>query len=296
MRLGKHLIDCHLCPRECGVDRRQKTGVCGVGYLPKVSNIVLHRGEEPPISGENGAGAVFFSGCPMKCVYCQNMGFSQRGIGQEIELDELIHAFRVLEREGAHTLDLVTPTPHLPWIVEALEKLEREGFSLPVVYNTSSYERVETLRQLEGLVDIYLADLRYVDSSYGSRYSKVPDYWEVAQKAIIEMYRQVGPYKEEKRKGLIIRILVLPNNVSGHERALEFVAHQLDPATPVALMSQYLPHFGARNDPLIGRKITAEEYEKAVEKMVKLGLDGWYQTDEVERVTARGVNWKLMKD
>lgn len=296
MRLGKYLTDCRLCPRECGVDRRQKTGICGVGYLPKVSNIVLHKGEEPPISGKDGAGTVFFSGCPMKCVYCQNMGFSQRGVGREIELDELIHAFKVLEQEGAYTLDLVTPTPHLPWIVEALEKLEKESFSLPVVYNTSSYEKVETLRQLEGLVDIYLADIRYTDSGYGLMYSKVPDYWESAKKAIFEMYRQVGPYREDMRKGLIIRILVLPNNVSGHERALEFVAYQLDPSVPVSLMSQYLPHFEAKRDPLIGRKITVDEYEKALEKMLELGLEGWYQTDEVERVTARGVNWRLVED
>ncbi|MDI3517482.1 MAG: putative pyruvate formate lyase activating enzyme [Thermotogota bacterium] len=293
MKLGHHLKECSLCPRECKVDRRTTSGVCGVGYFPKISNIVLHKGEEPPISGENGAGAVFFSGCPMKCIYCQNMGFSQKGIGKEIKLDDLIHAFRVLEKEKAHTLDLVTPTPHLPWIVEALDSLKNEGFSLPVVYNTSSYEKVDILRELEGLVDIYLADIRYTDSSYGLRYSKVPDYWEVARKAIFEMYRQVGPYRDNKRKGLIIRILVLPNNVSGHEKALEFIAHQLDPSVPVALMSQYLPHFEAKKDPLIGRKITTEEYEKAIEMMLQLGLDGWYQTDEVERVTARGVDWLL---
>ncbi|MFN3328861.1 MAG: radical SAM protein, partial [Fervidobacterium pennivorans] len=143
----------------------------------------------------------------------------------------------------------------------------------------------------EGYVDIYLADIRYTNNEYGKRYSKVPDYWDVARRAIAEMYRQVGPFDEQRMKGLIIRILVLPNNVSGHEKALEFVA-ELDKRIPVALMSQYIPHFGAKNDPLIGRKITKQEYESALDKLIELDLDGWMQLDEKERVTTAPLDWR----
>ncbi|MFN6991651.1 MAG: radical SAM protein [Fervidobacterium sp.] len=288
------LTQCILCPRLCKTDRRIRSGICGVGYLPKVSNIVLHKGEEPPLSGENGAGAVFFSGCPMKCIYCQNMGFSQRGIGFEITLEELVYAFIEVQKAGAKTLDLVTPTPHIPWIIKALDIAKKQGFSLPVVCNTSSYERVEVIRALDGYVDIYLADIRYTDDSIGMKYSKVPDYWTMAQQSILEMYKQVGPFREDKMKGLIIRILVLPNNVSGHEKALQFIA-SIDKTIPVALMSQYIPHFSAKKDNLIGRKITKEEYERALDKLIELDLDGWMQLDEKERVTTFPVNWKLLK-
>ncbi|PHJ13000.1 radical SAM protein [Fervidobacterium sp. SC_NGM5_G05] len=288
------LNECTLCPRMCKVDRREKIGVCTVGYLPKVSNIVLHKGEEPPLSGENGAGAVFFSGCPMKCIYCQNMGFSQKGVGFEITLEELANAFLKVQQAGAKTLDLVTPTPHIPWILMALDIAKENGFNLPVVYNTSSYERVEILKELSGYVDIYLADIRYTDNAYGLRYSKVENYWDIAQKAIEEMYNQVGPFDEEKMKGLIIRILVMPNKVSGHEKALEFIAN-LDKRIPVALMSQYIPHFGAKNDTLIGRKITKKEYEDALDKLIELDLDGWMQLDEKERVTTFPIDWRCEK-
>lgn len=285
------LESCTLCPRMCQVDRRTTKGICGVGYLPKVSNIVLHKGEEPPLSGENGAGAVFFSGCQMKCIYCQNMGFSQKGVGFEISAEELACAFLRVQEAGAQTLDLVTPTPHIPWIVKALDIARERGFKLPAVYNTSSYERVEVIKALEGYVDIYLADIRYTDNSYGMQYSKVPDYWDVTQKAIREMYRQVGPFDEEKMRGLIVRILVLPNNVSGHDRALEFIA-SLDKKISVALMSQYIPHFGAKQDELINRKITKDEYESALDKLIELDLDGWMQLDEKERVTTFPVDWR----
>ncbi len=288
------LNECTLCPRMCKIDRRKKIGVCTVGYLPKVSNIVLHMGEEPPLSGENGAGAVFFSGCPMKCIYCQNMGFSQKGVGFEITSEELVNAFLKVQQAGAKTLDLVTPTPHIPWIVVALDIAKENGFNLPVVYNTSSYERVEILKELSGYVDIYLADIRYTDNTYGLKYSKVENYWDIAQKAIEEMYNQVGPFDEEKMKGLIIRILVMPNNISGHEKALEFVAN-LDKRIPVALMSQYIPLFGAKNDTSIGRKITKEEYEDALDKLIELDLDGWMQLDEKERVTTSPIDWRRAK-
>ncbi len=287
----KILSNCKLCPHNCGVDRSIYNGFCGVGYLPKLSNIVLHKGEEPPLSGETGAGAVFFSGCQMKCIYCQNMGFSQKGIGIEITVEELANAFLKVQKAGAKTLDLVTPTPHIPWIIKALDLAKKEGFNLPVVYNTSSYEKVEIIKELDGYVDIYLADIRYTDDEMAKRYSKVKNYWKTAKEAIKAMYEQVGAFDEKKIKGLIIRILVLPNNVSGHFEALEFIA-SLDKKIPISLMSQYIPHFGAKDDELIGRKITKKEYENALDYLIALDLDGWMQLDEKNRLTTLPIEWR----
>ncbi|MBO8160418.1 MAG: radical SAM protein [Thermosipho sp. (in: Bacteria)] len=285
------LEKCMLCPRKCGVNRYKNKGICGVKDKILISNILLHKGEEPPISGKNGAGIVFFSGCPMKCIYCQNMGFSQRGLGIEITVKELANAFILLQENGAHTLDLVTPSPHALHIIEALKIAKEMGLKIPVVYNTSSYENVETLKLFEDYVDIYLADIRYTNSYYGEKYSKVTNYWEIAQEAIKEMYRQVGPYNNKTRKGLIVRILILPNKVSGHFEALRFIA-ELDSRIPVSLMSQYMPVFGAKNDELIGRKITNAEYLEAIEYMELLGLNGWIQTNEKDKLTTKAVKWR----
>ncbi len=271
------------------MNRYHKTGKCKVGALAKVMNVVLHFGEEPPISGENGAGTIFFSGCNLRCVYCQNMNFSQLARGVEITSGELAEIFLDLQYHGAETLNLVTPTPHLPSIVQALEIARQKGLNLPVVFNTSSYESVETLKLLEGIVDIYLADLKYGDDQSGYIYSGVRDYYTVATQALIEMHRQVGAFKEGGKKGLIVRHLVLPNDVGGTQRVMDFVFYSLSPLVPISLMSQYNPLFGARTDPLIARKITKEEYEKAIERAVELNMFGWIQTDEKKRVTAKPV-------
>ena len=288
--LKKHLKKCRLCPIECSIDRYKNRGFCGVGEKIKLTNAILHFGEEPPISGNEGAGTVFFSGCSMRCIYCQNMGFSQKGIGVEISTEDLSFIFLELQKAGARTLDLVTPTPHVPSILEALYTSIPKGFKLPFVYNTSGYEKVETLKLLKGIVDIYLADIRYTSDEIGLKYSKVPNYWSTTQKALKEMFNQVGPFKEDKMKGLIIRLLVLPNNVSGTFKALEFIANELSVEIPIAIMSQYIPLFEAKKDSLIGRKITYEEYEKILNYADLLGFEnGWYQTDEVERVSAKAV-------
>lgn len=271
------------------MNRYHETGKCKVGAQAKVMNVVLHLGEEPPISGENGAGTIFFSGCNLRCVYCQNMNFSQLAKGVEITSGELAEIFLDLQYHGAETLNLVTPTPHLLSIVQALEIAKQKGLNLPVVFNTSSYESVETLKLLEGIVDIYLADLKYGDDQAGYIYSLVKDYYTVATRALMEMHRQVGAFKEERKKGLIVRHLVLPNDVGGTQRVMDFVFYSLSPLVPISLMSQYNPLFGARTDPLIARKITKEEYETAIERAVELNMVGWIQTDEKKRVTAKPV-------
>ncbi len=217
------------------------------------------------------------------------MNFSQLANGVEITSQELAEIFLDLQNHGAETLNLVTPTPHILSIVEALEIASEKGFSLPVVYNTSSYESVETLKLLDGIVDVYLADLKYADDESGYIYSGVKDYYTVATKALIEMHRQVGAFKEDSKKGLIVRHLVLPNNVGGTQKVLDFVFYSLSPTVPISLMSQYNPLFNARFDKLIARKLTKEEYEVSVQRALQLGMNGWIQTDEKKRVTAKPI-------
>ena len=287
--LWENLRECRLCPKKCGVNRYREVGFCGLYALPKISNAVLHFGEEPPISGKGGAGTIFFSGCNMRCVYCQNMGFSQRGVGTEIRVDDLAEIFLIFQERGAKTLNLVTPTPHLPFIVSALKIAIKEGLELPIVYNTSGYEDPEILKFLEDIVDIYLSDVRYSNNEASLKYSKTPNYWSVVQKATIEMFRQVGPFNEEKMKGLIIRILVLPGNVVDYSEVFSFLS-SLSTRIPLSIMSQYIPHFDARKFPEINRKLRQEEYEKILKLAEEFGfIEGWYQSEEKERVTAKGV-------
>ncbi|PLV58706.1 radical SAM protein [Thermotoga sp. KOL6] len=287
--LWENLKKCTLCPRMCGINRYEKTGFCGLGDRPKISNAVLHFGEEPPISGKGGAGTIFFSGCNMKCVYCQNMGFSQMGVGTEIDVEDLADIFLILQEHGAQTLNLVTPTPQLPFIISALRISLSKGLKIPIVYNTSGYENPETLKLLDSIVDIYLADLRYSNDFSSQKYSKTPNYWTIAQKAVIEMFRQVGAFNEEKMKGLIVRILILPGKVVDYREFFSFLS-TLSTRIPLSLMSQYLPHFDAKKFPEINRRVHQTEYEEVLEMAEEFGfVEGWYQSEEKERVTARGV-------
>lgn len=287
--LWSNLSSCRLCPRECGVNRYHQKGFCGVGPLPKLSNAILHLGEEPPLVGEKGAGAVFFSGCTMRCVYCQNMGFSQKGVGVEVSVEDLAEFFIILQEEGATTLDLVTPTPHLPFIISALRMALEKGFNLPVVYNTSGYEKLETLALLEGVVDVYLTDARYTDEEASGKYSLTPDYWKVTQKAIIEMHRQVGPFREDRMEGVIVRILVLPNRVVNYKEIFGFLS-SLSTSIPVSIMLQYIPHFGAKEFPEINRRVNDDEYEEVLELAFEFGFtEGWYQLKQKRNLSTRGV-------
>jgi putative pyruvate formate lyase activating enzyme len=273
----KTIEDCTMCARNCHVNRLLQKGFCGQSIKAKISNALLHFGEEPPLVGEGGAGAVFFSGCGMRCVYCQNFAFSHLNHGKEVNDDELAEIFISLQKAGAKTLDLVTPEPHLRAIISALLMALKKGFSLPIVFNTSSYVNTETLKNLEGIVDIYLADIRYTNDEFSSKYSAAPNYWEITKKALREMYRQVGSFKAEKMRGLIVRHLILPNGISGTRKAMEFVVEELSASVPISLMSQYFPVYKAREISELNRKITKKEYEDALEVIEKYGLNGWYQ-------------------
>ena len=219
---------CTICPRRCGVNRlNNEEGFCKIGKQPKVYSFMPHQGEEPPLSGQNGSGTIFFSACNMRCVYCQNYEFSQLLEGKFVSTEELANIMLQLQLIGCHNINLVTPTHIMPYILKALSYAASKGLSLPLVYNTSGYESPEIIALLDGIIDVYLADMRYADEDAASRYSSAPDYPHYNQKSIQEMHRQVGTVKTDNDgiilKGLIIRHLVLPNAISGTEKIMRFI-------------------------------------------------------------------------
>ena len=220
------LKECRLCPRNCGVNRYENVGVCGASNKLKVSHYSLHHWEEPVISGENGSGTIFFSHCNLKCIFCQNKKISTLGYGKEISGKRLESIMLELQEVGAHNINLVTPTHFVPQIVRVLKRVKKNSLKIPVVYNTSSYENVETINMLDGLVDIYLADLKYFDNELGCNYSNCDNYFEVASKAIDEMYKQVGnPIIENElmKKGIIVRILLLPGHKEDAKKIIKYL-------------------------------------------------------------------------
>jgi putative pyruvate formate lyase activating enzyme len=278
------LDPCELCPHRCGVNRLDgEHGICRMGALPKVSSWNLHIWEEPPVSGTRGSGTIFFSGCTGRCRFCQNYPISQLGYGQEVNIERLAGMLLELQRKGAHNVNFVTPTHFMPHILAALPHAIRGGFRLPLVYNTSGYERVEALRLLDGVIDIWLPDAKYADDAVARRLSGFKDYVESNRAALREIYRQVGDelLLDEKGlavRGLIIRHMVLPEGLAGTAEVLHWIAENLSPRVHVSLMDQYFPAHRAVGDPLLGRKITAEEYEAALDAFETAGLEnGWYQ-------------------
>ena len=271
---------CTLCPRRCGVDRSVKTGFCGMKEMPKVARAALHFWEEPCISGTRGSGTVFFSGCTLRCAFCQNYEISHLGQGKEITVQRLADIFSMLEDQGAHNINLVTATPFVPVILQALE-IRKPG--IPIVWNTGGYETVETLKMLEGVVDIYLPDLKHVSSRLSKLCAGAPDYFEVASRAIQEMCRQTGPavYDENgmMQKGVIVRHLILPGCTTDSCKVLDFIAESLPKGTPVSLMRQYTPSPYCKI-PGLNRRITDAEYDRVLEHFQALGLTGYTQEKE----------------
>lgn len=275
------MYKCNLCPRECNVDRNKGFGFCLTGKNAVVAKTMLHHWEEPCISGKMGSGAIFFSGCTLKCVYCQNKDISRRPSGKEITADELGNTILSLQEMGAHNINFVTPTHFTTEIISALDHV-KDKLKIPVVYNTSGYEKVETLRMLSGYVDIYLPDFKYFDSGIANKYSKAPDYFEFACKAIEEMYRQVGEYKEDgngiAEKGVIIRHLVLPNCRHDSVRILEEINNILPIENiRLSLMSQFTPDFVDCDYKELQRKITTFEYNYVLNKAIDMGYQGFFQ-------------------
>ena len=275
---------CRVCPRECGVDRlkNDKMGFCRSGLNPVVASASAHHGEEPPLSGNKGSGTIFLANCNMKCVYCQNYPISQFGNGVEKTSAELACQMLLLQEQGCHNLNLVTPTHFMPQILKAWGLARERGFSLPLVYNTSGYESVEALKLLSGIVDIYLPDMRYSDDRIAMLYSTAPHYVEVNRAAVLEMYQQVGNLELDEqgiaKRGLIVRHLVLPGGLSGTEGVMKFLAEEISKDVHISLMSQYFPACNASEIKELSRKTTAEEYDEACGIMEKYGLEnGWVQ-------------------
>lgn len=271
------LEQCNLCPRKCGVNRvAGKTGYCGMSAEVTVARASLHMWEEPCISGNNGSGTVFFTGCPLKCVYCQNRKIAIGSTGERISVERLANIFLELQEKGAHNINLVTPTHYVPQIVEALKLAKKNGLHIPIVYNTGSYENIETIQSLEGLVDIYLPDCKYFDSELASHYSNAPDYFEVASAAIREMVRQVGkPIFEGTlmRRGVIVRHMILPGHTKDSRNIIGRLYETYGDDIYISIMNQYTPLVQMEQYPEINRRITPREYGKVVDYAISVGLE-----------------------
>jgi len=291
--LDELLSSCALCPRQCKVNRKAgDVGACGVDARPKVAAVNIHLWEEPPISGTRGSGTIFFSGCTLKCVFCQNYPISQLGVGRPMSAEKLAQEMLALQWKGAHNINLVTASHQMAAVVEALCLAITCGFRLPLVYNTSGYDRVEILRLLEGIVDIYLPDIKYADPEVAQRCSNRADYVECNRLALLEMWRQVGPLKVGPDgiayRGMLIRHLVLPEDLSGTADNLAFLAEKIGPEVWISLMHQYFPAHEAFHISPLNRKVTRREYEKAFSMVTRLGLEnGFVQANSYASLIAR---------
>jgi len=274
----RHLSSCDLCARYCKVDRHRtiEGAVCRTGELARVYSYGAHHGEEDPLRGWNGSGTIFFSHCNLRCVFCQNWEISQKGLGHEVCATELAGMMLALQDQGCHNINLVTPSHVVAQIIAAVAIAAGQGLRLPLVYNTGGYDSLEALSLLDGVVDIYMPDMKYGDSATARRYSHVRDYWEVNRAAVVEMHRQVGDLIIDERglarRGLLVRHLVLPDDLAASERVLAFLAEEISPDTYLNLMDQYHPCYRAGDHPPLDRPITGEEYEAALAMTGRYGL------------------------
>jgi putative pyruvate formate lyase activating enzyme len=283
VRAYEMLKSCRVCPRNCGVNRlKGEEGFCRTTVVPGVASVNLHRGEEPPIAGEKGSGTVFFTYCNLKCVFCQNWPLSQQGVGNAMKVSTLAEKMVGLQKKGAKNINFVTPSHVVPQVIHAIYLAARKGLTLPIVYNTSGYDSEESLRLLEGVVDVYLPDYRYSDNGMAKKISKAEDYPDVVRRNLPAMLDQVGHFRENGSiGGLIVRHLILPNNVSGTKEVLTDIRTRLGAETHVSLMTQYFPANKAVGHPLMGRKITDTEAQEAFDHLWNTGLtNGWVQEFE----------------
>ena len=280
----EELIECNICPNNCKVNRTEgKIGLCKASDKAKVALSSLHYFEEPCISGEKGSGTIFFSNCNMKCKFCQNYKISAEGKGEEISTEELASTFLDLQKQGANNINLVTPTIYAYQIMEAIKIAKEKGLKLPIVYNSNGYESIETLKKLEGYIDVYLPDLKYYYDDIAFEYSGVKEYFKHATEAIKEMYRQVGaPEFDENgliQKGMIIRHLVLPNNIDNSKQVLKWIKENIDKRVYVSIMAQYFPCYKAKEMEDLNRKLTKEEYEEIENFVYDLDIENGYMQE-----------------
>ena len=292
----KILEKCAICPHNCGINRlNNQIGRCKSKDTVKVALYSTHNFEEPCISGKKGSGTVFFSNCNMNCVFCQNYEISQQGKGKEISIEELADIFIKQQEKNVENINLVTPTSYVPQIIEAIKIARKNGLKLPIVYNTNGYEKVETLKMLEGYVDIYLPDFKYSDDDLGKRLSKVDNYFEIVTEALKEMYRQTGKavFNGEgiMQKGMIIRHLVLPNHILNSRRVLKWINENMHDVY-VSVMAQYFPTYKAKKIDDINRKLTKEEYEQIENYLYRLNLENGYIQELGEHEEEYVPHWK----
>lgn len=277
----EELEKCSICPHNCGINRLNgNIGRCKATNKIKLAMASIHNFEEPCISGEHGSGTVFFSNCNLNCVFCQNFKISQEGLGKEITIEELADIFIDEQNKHAENINLVTPTMYVYHIIEAIKIARKKGLKIPVVYNSNGYENVETIKKLDGYIDIYLPDLKYYDDDLAFKYSGIKNYLKNATSAIKEMYNQVGiPVLDENgmmKRGLIIRHLVLPNNIQNSKDVLKWINENMDKNVFVSVMAQYFPTNRAKEFPEINRKLTKAEYEEIENYLYSLDLDNGY--------------------
>lgn len=277
------LKSCTICPRMCSIDRNTSTGYCGAGNQIRLAKACLHNWEEPCISGTKGSGTIFFSNCNMGCVFCQNYDISQEGYGKEVSTERLAQIMLSLQNQNAHNINLVSPTPYIYHIKEAVTLAKNNGLVIPVIYNSNAYESPEALHLLEGLVDIYLPDLKYFDDKYSIKYSQAPGYFEHATKAIIEMYRQTGtPVFDDRgmlKRGLMIRHMMLPGLLFDSKKIVDWVLEYLPKEVYLNIMCQYTPMYNSKDYPEINRKLNPAHYESLMDYAVSQGLENGFMQD-----------------
>jgi len=275
------LKNCEICPRKCHVNRlKGEKGYCKLGYLPKISAYHPHFGEESVLVGKYGSGTIFMTSCNLSCIYCQNYEISQLRVGREISFDELGEIMIELQNLKCSNINFVTPTPQIPAILKSIQIAIEKGLKIPLVYNTSAYDSLDVLKILEGIFDIYLPDAKYSDNKISLKYSNVQDYFEIMKKAIKEMHRQVGDLTLNNEgiaiKGLMIRHLILPNNLAGSEKIFEFIAKEISKDTFINIMDQYWPAYKAYQYPEISRRINENEFKEVINLAKKFGLRRLY--------------------
>ena len=280
----EQLAKCEVCPFKCKVNRIEKNiGRCGCDDKVKIAMYSLHNFEEPCISGKNGSGTVFFSNCNLQCIYCQNYKISQEHKGYEISIEELANIFLKQQEAGANNINLVTPTMYAYQIIEAIKIAKNNGLKIPIIYNTNSYENVETIKALKGYIDVYLPDLKYYNNEIAIKYSKAPNYFKIATDAILEMINQVGSPKFDEngiiKKGVIIRHLVLPGHILNSKHILKWLKENVEGKAMVSIMAQYFPTYKAKEDKYLNRKLTKKEYEEIEEYLYLLNIENGYMQD-----------------
>ena len=292
------LTKCEICPHKCKINREiGNIGRCKANDKVKIALYSIHKFEEPCITGNNGSGTVFFSNCNLNCIYCQNYEISQLGKGKEITINELADIFIELQNKNVENINLVTPTSYALHIIEAIKIAKRNGLKIPIIYNTNAYENVETLKLLEGYIDVYLPDLKYYDNELGKKYSKIDNYFDIATKAIKEMYRQVGATNLDEngiiQRGVMIRHLVLPNNIENSKNILKWIKENIYEKVYINIMAQYFPTYKAKEDEILNRKLTKEEYEKIENYVYELGIENGYMQELGEHEEEYVPKWDL---